>query len=138
MWHKRVNEVTPTWGKSCVLLGPSVLFVGLISFHVECIVGCLWRARCLDPRGATASSRLEVGFNCVKVISVSGKSVLVSEKTAIGDIGKCAPGINRSYFILEIRRKVVYSIEFPIYCSPPRSQLFFFWHKNLTPRKVNQ
>lgn len=86
----KVNEVTTweTWGKFYLLFEPGLLFVGLISFRVECIVGRFWRARCLDPRGATTSSRL--GFDCAKVISVSGKSTLVSEKIAVG-IGKRGP-----------------------------------------------
>lgn len=55
------------------------------------VVGRLWRTRCLDPRGETASSRLAVGFDCAKVISVSGKSALVSENVAVGRIGKRGP-----------------------------------------------
>lgn len=102
-----------------VLFGsPSLLFLGLIPFRVECIAGCLWRARCLDPRGATASSRLEIGFDCVKVISVSGKSALVSEEVAVWRREMCAAapsGCAVDFILFWKSGEKLFGTGFPIY-----------------------
>lgn len=130
----KVNEVTAKLhgGKILLLLfGPSLLFVGLISFCVECIVVRIWRA-CFDPRGATASSQLEVGFDCAKVILVRGKSTFVSEKTVIGGIGKRGPGDTRRSHSGNPQRSCLRNSPFIAINNPPRSRLFSARRENLT------